>query len=177
MGHGTQRECGIACLASFPSTKEENISKLLDKFSRVKPSEPARAGHGRRMWQGVVSCVVMLRYCKMSCCGLCTQMPFMPTGHKWRWDILFSSVPLNAEWLKPQDAWIPPLWTLKLISQGERFCWLTCLIRRVKAGKRTGEGPWVSWNWIWNWKVSAVRCSPTNTWGLRGRPRERMFWS
>ena len=118
-----------------------------------------------------------LGYCKMSCCGLCTQMPFMPTGHKWRWDILFSSVPLNAEWLKPQDAWIPPLWTLKLISQGERFCWLTCLIRRVKAGKRTGEGPWVSWNRIWNWKVSAVRCSPTNTWGLRGRPRERMSWS
>ena len=116
-------------------------------------------------------------HCKMSRCGLCTQMPFMPTGHKWRWESLFSSMPLNAKWLKPQDTWIPPLWTLKLISQGERFCWLTCLIRRVKAGKGTGEGPWVSWNWIWNWKVSAMQCSPTNTWGLKGRPRERMSWS
>lgn len=197
-------------LSFLPSTKEENISKLLDKSSKVKPSEPHRAGHGGRMWQGVVSCIVMLRegkrafknsniedtaeqaeasgtssiqeedwlgYCKMSCCGLCTQMPFMPTGHKWRWESLFSSMPLNAKWLKPQDTWIPPLWTLKLISQGECFCWLTCLIRRVKAGKGTGEGPWVSWNWIWNWKVSAMQCSPTNTWGLRGRPRERMSWS
>ena len=44
MEPGTQRARGIP----FPSTKEENISKTLDKFSEVKPSEPPRAGRGGR---------------------------------------------------------------------------------------------------------------------------------